>query len=241
HGLDAQLDRRFAAGFSLTASYTWSHSIDNLPEQFGAGGGGLMDTRNFASSRGNSNFDTRQRFVSSSVWEIPVGKGRHWLNRGGVLNAIAGGWEITGLLSTQTGHYFTVTVPNARQRLGSTSIATWWPDRIASGHLDRPTAQRWFDTSAFVLPRGADGSWHIGNAGRDILRGDNPFNLDAGLSKSFRITERFALQFRAEAFNLTNTPTLDDPVVNIESPDFGTVRSTISNARQLQFALRLTF
>ncbi len=241
HGLDVQLDRRFAAGFSLTASYTWSHSLDNLPEQFGAGGGGLMDTRNFAGSRGNSNFDTRHRFVSSSVWEVPVGKGRHWLNRGGLLNAIAGGWEITGLLSMQTGHYFTLTVPNARQRLGSTAIASWWPDRIASGSLDHPSAQRWFDTSAFVLPRNADGSWHIGNAGRDILRGDNPFNIDAGLSKSFRITERFALQFRAEAFNVTNTPTLDDPIVNIESPDFGTVRATISNARQLQFALRLSF
>lgn len=200
-----------------------------------------MDTQNFASSRGNSNFDTRHRFVSSGLWEIPVGRGRRWLNRGGVIDSILGGWQMSGLLSMQTGHPFTITVPNARQRLGSTSIASWWPDRIASGKLDNPTAQRWFDTSAFVSPRNADGSWHLGNAGRDILTGDGLFNVDAGLSKSFRIREHLSLQFRAEAFNLTNTPTLDDPIVNFESPDFGTVRSTISIARQLQFALRLSF
>ena len=241
HGLDLQLDRRFANGLSFTGSYTWSHSIDNLPEQFGAGGGGLMNNRDFASSRGNSNFDTRHRFVGSGIWEVPFGKGRHWINRGGVINAILGGWEMTSLLSMQTGHNFTITVPNARQRLGATGILTWWPDRIRDPKLEERTAQRWFDTSAFVSPRGADGSWHIGNAGRDILNGDGMFNVDAGLSKTFRLTERFSLQFRAEAFNLTNTPTLDDPVVNLESPDFGTIRSTISLPRQLQFALRLRF
>jgi len=66
-------------------------------------------------------------------------------------------------------------------------------------------------------------------------------NLDAGLMKNFRVTERIGLQVRAEAFNLTNTPTLGEPVVNIESPDFGKVRSTFSTPRQMQFALRLSF
>jgi len=86
-----------------------------------------------------------------------------------------------------------------------------------------------------------NGTWYLGNAGRDILRGDGEFNLDVGLDKSFRIGERIATQFRAEAFNITNTPTLGDPTVTMGSPDFGTIRSTVSSARQLQFALRLTF
>jgi hypothetical protein len=235
HGLDVQLDKRFSAGFSMTAAYTWSHSIDNIPEQFGPGGGGLMDFRNLRASRGDSNFDIRQRFVSSTVWDIP---GR---SSNALLNGVLGGWQLSGLLSMQTGNPFTVTVPNARQRLGATGIGNWWPDRVRDPRIDDKSAQRWFDTSAFVLPRNADGTWRLGNAGRGILRTDDMFNLDAGLMKNFRLTERVGLQFRAEAFNVTNTPTLGEPIANIESPDFGKVRNTVSTPRQMQFALRLSW
>jgi hypothetical protein len=235
HGLDAHLEKRFSSGVSMTAAYTWSHSIDNLPEQFGPGGGGLMDVRNINLNRGPSNFDIRHRFVSSSVWEIPTpGSNR-------VLRGVLGGWQLSGLLSIQTGSPFTLTVPNARQRLGATAIGEWWPDRIGSGQLDEKSAQRWFDTTDFVLPRNADGTWRLGNAGRGILRTDDLFNVDAGLMKNFRVAERIGLQFRGEVFNVTNTPTLGEPTANIESPDFGTVRSTVSTPRQMQFALRLSF
>jgi hypothetical protein len=229
------LDKRFARGYSLTAAYTWSHSLDNVAEQFGPGGGGLMDFRNFRSSRGNSNFDLRQRLVNSFVCEIPGTLANRWLN--GVL----GGWQISGLASVQSGNYFTVTVPNARQRLGATGIGNWWPDRLRDPRLESPAADRWFDAAAFASPRNADGSWRLGNAGRSILASDGLFNLDTGLMKNFRITERFQLQFRWETFNLTNTPTLGEPVSNIESPDFAKVRSTVSTPRQMQFGLRLSF
>jgi len=132
-------------------------------------------------------------------------------------------------------------VPNARQRLGATCINDWWPDRIANPVLETRTANRWFDKKAFVLPQNPDGSWRIGNAGRAILSGDGAFNLGFGLMKAFHLTERLRLQFRAEAFNLTNTPTLSDPNSNIESPDFATSRGTTSTPRQMQFALRLDF
>ncbi|MEZ5353668.1 MAG: carboxypeptidase regulatory-like domain-containing protein [Bryobacteraceae bacterium] len=241
HGLNVQLERRYAAGFYFTAGYTWGHSIDNIAEQFGPGGGGLMDFRNFDSSRGNSNFDVRHRWVFSSVYELPFGKGKRWASGGGVLNQLFGGWQLTSLWSMQTGNYFTITVPNARQRLGATGIGNWWPDRVRDPKLDNRTADRWFDTSAFVSPRAADGSWYLGNAGRAILNEDGLFNLDFGLMKRFAITERMGLQFRWETFNVTNTPSLGTPNTNLESPDFGRVRSTVSLPRQMQFALRLDF
>jgi hypothetical protein len=241
HGMDVQLERRFARGLSFTSAYTWSHSIDNVNEQFGSGGGGRQDFRDFASSRGNSEFDYRHRFVSAGLYELPFGKGRRWLNRDGFVNSVFGGWEFSGLFSVQTGHYFTITVPNARQRLGATGIGQWFPDRIRDARLDHRTADRWFDTTAFVLPRNADGSFKLGNAGRGILNGDGPLNLDLGLMKSFQIREGMSLQFRWETFNVTNTPTLSDPVTNIESPDFGKIRGTASVPRQMQFALRLAF
>jgi len=236
HGLDAQLERRYAGGLALTAAYTWSHSIDNIPEQFGSGGGGLMDFRNFNLNRGNSNFDVRHRFVAAAIYELPLAKSRQ-----GALHYVLGGWQISSLFSVQTGHYFTITVPNARTRLGATCIGNWWPDRIADPTLETRTADRWFDKAAFVLPRNPDGSWRIGNAGRAILSSDGPFNLDFGLMKAFPLTESVRLQFRWETFNLTNTPTLGDPNSNIESPDFAISRGTVSTPRQMQFALRLEF
>ncbi|MFB3829190.1 MAG: carboxypeptidase regulatory-like domain-containing protein [Bryobacteraceae bacterium] len=229
HGLDVQVDQRFARGFSLSAAYTWSHSLDNTSEQFGSGGGGLQDVRNFDSARANSNFDVRHRYVMSSVYELPF-KGR-----------LFGGWQVSGLISAQTGHYFSLTVAQARQRLGATGIGDWWPDRLASGRLDNRTTDAWFDKTAFVLPRAADGSWHFGNAGRSILNADGPFNMDFGVMKAIPITERVRAQFRWEVFNLTNSPTLADPVVSMDNPDFGKVRGTVSDPRQMQFALRVTF
>jgi hypothetical protein len=235
HGLDVQLDKRYSNGIAFTAAYTWAHSIDNVPEQFGPGGGGLTDLLNFDLSRGNSNFDIRHRFVTSGIWEVPGRTNNRFLN--GMLT----GWQLSGLLSMQSGNPFTLTVPNARQRLGATAIGDWWPDRISSGVLDDPTPEMWFDTAAFASPRNPDGTWRLGNAGRGILRTDSLFNVDAGLMKNFKITESVGLQFRWEVFNITNTPTLGTPVTNFESPDFGTVRSTVSTPRQMQFALRLSW
>ena len=80
HGMDVQLEKRFGRGVSFSASYTWSHSLDNVPEQFGSGGGGLQSFRDFRSARGNSNFDQRQRFVSAALWEMPFGKGRRFIS-----------------------------------------------------------------------------------------------------------------------------------------------------------------
>jgi len=240
-GLDAQVERRFSQGFSLSGAYTWSHSLDNVTEQFGSGGGGLQDFDNREGSRGNSDFDYRHRVVAAALYELPFGSGRALMNQKGWMNQLFGGWQVSGIMSAQTGHYFTLTVPNSRQRLGATRVGAWFPDRVSDGTLDHRTADQWFDTAAFVLPRNPDGTFRLGNAGRAILNGDGPFNIDFGLMKSFPITERVNLQFRWETFNLTNTPTLADPTTILESPDFGKIRSTVSLPRQMQFALRLTF
>jgi hypothetical protein len=241
HGMDVQVERRYSSGLYLSSAYTWSHSIDNIPEQFGPGGGGLMDFRNIASNRGNSNFDVRHRFIGSFAYELPIGTGKRLLNTRGVLNAIVGGWELSSLLSLQTGNYFTITVPNPLNRLGASGIGNWWPDRIRDPRVSERNTERWFDTSAFVLPRTPDGVFYLGNAGRAILNEDGLLNIDLGLKKSFPIGESRRIQFRWETFNLTNTPTLGTPETNIESPDFGKVRATVSTPRQMQFALRFEF
>lgn len=134
HGLDVQLECRYGHGLSFSAAYTWSHSIDNVTEQFGSGGGLPQDFRNLSQSRGNSNFDFRHRFVVGTVYEFPLGKGRQWLNHSGWRDRVFGGWQLSNLLSVQTGHYFSITVPNPRQRLGATGVGL-----VAGSNIQRQT------------------------------------------------------------------------------------------------------
>ncbi|MBI4909376.1 MAG: TonB-dependent receptor [Acidobacteria bacterium] len=241
HGMDVKLERRFAKGFSLSASYTWSHSLDNTDEQFGSGGGAVQDFANWALSKGSSGFDSRHRFITSTVYELPFGKGRRYINRGGVVDALLGGWQLSNMVAIQRGQAFSITLANARTRLGATLLGDWWPDRIADPSISNPTRDRWLNPAAFILPRTASGDFRFGNAGRAIITGDGPFNWDSGMMKTFRITERIRTQVRWEVFNITNTPVYDIPQRSFDSPDFGKVTATINTPRQMQFAIRLSF
>jgi hypothetical protein len=112
------------------------------------------------------------------------------------------------------------------------------PIRIGNGNLpkDQRSIDRWFDLSAFqVQPR-----YTYGNSGRNILYGPSHTNLDFSLAKSFRVKERFRLQFRAEAFNASNTPAFGNPNANITSAGAGAI-SSAGDPRRIQFALKLLF
>jgi Carboxypeptidase regulatory-like domain len=241
HGLNVQVERRFAAGLQFTGAYTWSHSIDNIAELFGGGGGDLQQTSNFNLSRANSGFDVRQRVVFSGLYELPFGRGKKLLHRGGVLNVVLGGWQLTSILSFQQGLPFSVTVPNALQRLGASDLVDWRADLVGDPWISHPTQDRWFNAAAFAQPQAPDGSWHYGNSGRNILRSDGIGNLDSGLMKTFDIAERFHVQFRWEVFNVSNSPQYATPVIMTGNPDLGRVNSSVNTPRQMQFALRLAF
>jgi hypothetical protein len=241
HGVSVQVERRYASGLQFSGAYTWSHSIDNIQETFGGGGGDIQQITNFNLSRSNSAFDVRQRLVLSGAYELPVGKGKALLNRGGLLNAVLGGWQLTSILSFQQGLPFSVTVPNALQRLGGNNLSDWRADLVGDPTIGNPNQNLWFNPAAFALPQAADGSWHYGNSGRNILRSDGIGNLDSGLMKTFDIRERFHVQFRWEVFNLTNSPQYASPNVTTGSPDMGKITSTVNTPRQMQFALRIAF
>ena len=242
HGLDVQLDRRFSDGLSASASYTWSHSLDNASEQFGdSGSNGLQDLHNWNLSRGSSTFDTRQRLISSFVYELPFGAGKRWLSRKGMGNALLGGWQLSGLVGAQTGHPFTVILAHPRTLLGATAVGDWRPDSAGNGMAANPSPDHWLNPAAFALPRNTDGSYRFGTEGRDVFLSNGLFNFDAGLMKYFAVTERVGMQFRWETFNATNTPQYGNPNRTFGAPDFGVIRTTDSTPRQMQFALRVTF
>jgi hypothetical protein len=233
--LQAQLERRFRNGLSLLAAYTYSHSIDNGSSQVDTGVPAPQNAFDFTSERASSNFDLRHRFVLSSVYELPFGKNKPFWNNSRVGNAIAGGWQLTGIFSAQTGLPFTPVLNVDPTNTGTTAR----PNRIGSGALtsSQRGPQNWFDESAFVSPS----SYTFGNSGRNILRGPGLRNVDLGLSRFISLTERTNIEFRAEAFNLFNTPQFGLPNSTLGVATTGVISTVVNPQRELQLALRFAF
>jgi hypothetical protein len=239
NGLNVQLEKRYAAGVALSAAYTWSHSMDNVAELFGGAAGDLQQTTDFNASRASSGFDVRQRFVITSVYELPFGKGKPLMNRGGLLNTMLGGWQVASILTFQGGLPFSVTVSGAVQLLGGNNLTDWRANLVGDPAISNPNQNLWFNPKAFATPL-VGGVYTYGNSRRNILRGDGISNLDAALAKTFDVTERIRLQFRGEVFNLSNSPQYANPASTVGA-NLGTVASIVNSPRQMQFSLRLAF
>lgn len=231
HALQVSAEKRFAQGLGFLTAYTWSHSIDNVALDFGGGADGAVpqDIRNrHSAERGTSPHDIQHRLVHSMNYELPFAKG----------HGVVGGWQVNAIFTAQTGMPFTPFLATPVSNAGASR-----PDRLKNGTIDNPTPNLWFDTS-FNTPNAAWANpvqFTFGNAGRNILRGPGRVNLDFSLFKAFSLTEALRLQFRAEAFNIMNTPQFDIPNTSIGSPAAGVITNTLGTPRQLQFALRLSF
>jgi hypothetical protein len=227
HSVQSSVEQRTHGGLFYLVSYTWSRSFttQNVPA---AGGNRGRETALSA-------FDVPHNVAISAGYELPVGRGRRLLgNADGVVDAVLGGWQLQGIYVWRSGRPFTPTISGDR---ANTGVANQRPNRIGSGELETPTVELWFDKTAFVLPA----QFTYGTSGGSILREDSYKTLDFSLFKQFSIgTHR--LQFRAEAFNLTNTPSFNAPPnTTIDTAAGGRVTSTSSSPRQMQFALKYTF
>jgi len=242
-GLETTIDKRLSNGIQGSFSYTWSHSIDDVTEAFGAEGMLVsQDWRNLRGDRGNSGFDRRHRLVAHALVELPFGPGHRWLREPGFVATLLRDWQIAAVGSMQSGAPFDVTIVDSANRLGVTPNASVWrPDLVGEPVMSNPTADAWLDPSAFAIPQNADGSYRYGTMGRNTLRGPGYFNLDAGLTRHIGLGSRRTLQIRWEVFNLTNHPSYDLPNANLGSAEFGIIRSTVSTPRQMQFGLKLLF
>lgn len=243
HALQTTVEKRLSHGAQGSLAYTWSHSIDDVSEQLGAEGNmASQDWRNIRRDRGNSAFDRRHRLVAHALVDLPFGAGRRWVTTGGVLGALFSGWQLSGIISMQSGAPFDVTILDPSNRLGATpGSSASRPDLVRDPRMTHPTADGWLNEAAFVVPRNADGTYRYGTLGRNSLLGPGYFNLDAGLTRDLRLGGNRRLQLRWEVFNVTNHPSYGLPNANLGSPDFGTIRSTVSTPRQMQFGLKFVF
>ena len=219
-----KLEKRFSNGLTFLSAYTWSKTLDNVDENLNnAGGGAGLKPWDRNLNRGRSLTDVRHNYVFSSNYELPIFKG----------NRILGGWQVGGILSLRSGLPFTVGTSGGITNAGGADR----PNRIGSGISSSPTIDRWFNISDFVVQP----NFTYGNSGRNILSGPWLRNIDFSLAKTFGITDRFRLQFRAEAFNATNTANFGLPAANISTPqNVGTINSA-DEPRRVQMGLKLLF
>ena len=162
------------------------------------------------------------------------------MNRGGVRNAIPGGWQTSGSFTANTGSPFTVLQGGANTR--NSLAGNLYPNRLSDGSLpaDQRSIKRWFDTTAF----GSPAIYKFGTAGRDILRGPGFWDFDLGLMKDFRVplrlSEQSRFQFRGDFFNVLNHPNLAPPNSTTGSAALATITSA-SPARTIQVGLQFLF
>jgi hypothetical protein len=235
HALQARVNQRFTNGFQLLFSYTWGKSLDYGGSAASGGGqtGNPQTVTNMNAGKGPSGFDVRHRAVISSVYELPWGANRPWLNQGGLLSAIAGGWQASTIVTVTTGRPFNVSLA-----AGVNNGAPSWPNRTGSGELDNPTVDLWFNPADFVAPPPNT----YGDVGRGILYAPGHTNIDLSLVKRvFLFNGRVNAQVRVEAFNLFNTPGFGFPNAAIGSPTVGRITSTVVDNRSMQFALKFDF
>jgi hypothetical protein len=237
-------ERRFTRGFSLLSSFTFSKTITNAPQFRNAGGvtgsenSPPQDSYNLRAERGMASFDNKFRWVNTAVWDLPFGKG-HKLLPNGVAAAILGNWQVAGIVSAQTGFPFTINLSGDTAGIGGGSggiliRANPAPGQDAELPASQRSAQRWFNTNAFVAPP----AYAFGTLGRNTLIGPALFNTDAMLSRHWRIAERLHVQLRGEAFNLLNTPNYGQLGRILNSATFGQALNELS-PRQLQFGLKI--
>ena len=227
HSLQAKFEKRMANGLWYLISYSFSKSLQRVNAP--ATGG------NTAWEKSLSDFDIPQNLALSWGYELPIGHGKKLLaNANALADAVLGGWQVQGIVVLRSGRPFTPTISADRANIG---IGGQRPNRLATGKLDNPTVEKWFDVSAFVLPA----QFTYGNSGANILREDRFKTFDFSIFKQFRITEGSKLQFRAEAFNVTNTASFAIPATAIDTTTAGRVTSTASQPRQIQFALKYNF
>jgi hypothetical protein len=243
NSFQARFERRFDAGIAAIISYTLGNSLDETSTFFSSFGDSNFpqNSANPGAEKGRSNFDMRHRLSIGYSYDIPVGRGRSRLGNRGSLTALVTGWSTQGIVTLQDGRPFTVAllpeIDNSNTGYASLGFgANNRPDRLATGKLQDPRPERWFDEGAFTFS--SYGSF--GNSGRNVLSGPGYSDVSVSVIKDSRVREGLNLQFRAEFFNAFNHPNFGLPDIFLGSPTLGRIFSA-EDPRRIQIGLKLIF
>ena len=182
----------------------------------------------------------------NGVYQLPIGQGHLLFGSSNRIGRLLGGWQLSGLATARTGLPVNITVSRSASDLPDGNNSSQRPDLVpgVSIYAANQSITNWFNPAAFAVP--AKGTW--GNLGRNIARGPGYFELDTALEKKFPLMERRSISFRAEAFNIANTPIYANPSGSFGTAGFGRINSILNTGatgtgtpRRIQLALRMEF
>jgi len=236
NGLQVSFRKEFASGVTFLTNYTWSKAMDTMTVSGTQASPSVwQNAYDVRADYGPASGDQRQMLNGNVVYALPFGQGKRFLNQGGLLNAVAGGWELGALYQFHTGIPFTLVWGGGPNLSGALS-GTWRPNRIGSGKLSHPTIQKWFDDSAFVQPA----PYTFGNSGRNILYGPGWKDMDLSLLKNFKIREKVNFQVKLETYDAFNWKNWGMPDPGIGDGTTGVITSA-NTSRGVQLGADLTF
>jgi hypothetical protein len=247
HALQVSVQRRMSQGFLGTLSYTFSKNLGDVnmltTSFFDAGQNpGYQNEFNRKIDRSVLGSDFPHRFVFSGVYDLPFGKGKKFgSSMAGWANQLIGGWQVNGIYTFQSGQPLSFGVSGTPAYAGNRSSFTGSEVQTSGSYSDRlggPSGgPGYLNAAAFRLPQ----SFEFGNTPRldSRNRGPRTVNLDFSVIKNFPFSESTRLQFRAEAFNLTNTPVFGLPNTTVGNAGFGVIGGQANSPRNMQLALKL--
>jgi hypothetical protein len=239
HGIQAKIEKRFSKGLTFRANYAFGKVLDNGGSGFGASSA-PQNPYDVRADRGLSSLNRTHIFSLDYVYQLPFGRGQRFgTNMNRLADAFIGGWEVTGIFSATSGQPFTVGIGRDVANIGARSISQR-PNLVGdpySGALNAPDL--WINKDAFAEPA----PFTFGNLGRNTLVGPGFAQFDFGGYKNFMITELIRLQFRFEAFNITNRVNFGNPDSNFDDPvgTFGRITGLSGRPREEQVSLKLIF
>ena len=243
-----KVERHFANGFSILGAYTWEKLMDNITATVTgmAGGSSIQDYSqpqdyyNLKAERSLATFNTPQSLAINGVWELPFGRGKRFLNEGGMANYLAGGWQLNGIEEMVDGTPLQVaTAVNTLYNNGGPQRANWnGRNPGLRGKISKRLTE-YFNVSDFSIPA----PFTYGNSPRTLgsLSAPGVFNTDLSAIKTIPIHDKWKVEGRVEAFNLFNHPRFAAPDTAIGSSNFGVISSQSNLSRQIQLAARLDF
>jgi hypothetical protein len=243
NALQAKIEKRYSNGFQLLGSYAYSKCLDNGTSQSAP-----PSVSQYSLNYGVCDIDLRQVLTTSSVYALPFGRDRRFMNHSNAfVNGLLGGWELAGILTLRSGLPYT---PVVGSDVALTGLSNQRPNRDGVPYQPRnPLCWLYDSANANCVKiygthqnvfKNADPNTY-GTSGRNILFGDGLVQLDTTLKKVFQIHERLNTELRLEAFNVANHPTFSNPSATIGTGSTGSVTTTLNANRTLQAAIKINF
>jgi hypothetical protein len=235
NSLQTKYEKRFHDGISFTTAFTWSKTINIGCAEFWEDCN-IQNAYDLRPDRSASDTDVPLIFTVSSVYELPFGKGKQFV-QDGVPALLLGGWQLNGIVAARNGTPYTVTI-NFDNANANEGYGTQRPSLVPNASTIGPhTVSEYFNTAAFtVAPQ-----YTFGDVHRNSLRGPGYTDADVSIFRNFSLFEKSTLQFRSEFFNVLNHPNFSNPDSGLQDQAYGKLDSTSGNQRQIQFALKLNF